>query len=145
MRSPGRALSLTCNTVPGNSQTVVVFDSTYGSGLVNQASVNASTGSSLTPGPYRNRYAGAIVGITVKCTTQNVTLLEEVLTGTAGTSSDWEAQGSAGTNTVTAGTTSVLEFKPLAADWRIRVLAGATGPGACTVRIRVVWGEDYGN
>lgn len=146
MHSPYRALNITnSSNKPGNSASIVVVDSTYG--LINgsQATMHASTGTYLTPGPYRNRWAGAIVRYTVACTSQNVTALDQILTGVAGTSSDWETQGTAGTHTVTAATTTVVEFKPLSPDWRVRIDAGATGPATLVVRVSVVWGEDYGN
>lgn len=146
MRSPVRALSITNNgNKPGNSQSIIVIDSTYGLSSGSQATMDATTGAYLTPGRFRNRWDGAIVSVTVKATTNDVTGLDQILTGVAGTSADWETQGTAGTHTVTAGTTAVWEFKPLAADWRVRIDAGATGPSALVVRVRVVWGEDYGN
>lgn len=130
-------LNVTCTTLPGNSETVVVLDSTRGL-MGSQASVHATTGSTLTPGSYRNKWAKAIVRVTVKAATQNVTALFDELTGVAGTSSDWETTA-AGSNTVTAGTTAEYEFTPKTADWRFRILAGATAPSALVVRVSVVW------
>jgi hypothetical protein len=146
--SPARALTLSSTTAPGNSQFVPVFDSTRGLNGT-QASV-ASGGASLIPldtgaGGRRGRYAGAIVRYTALCTTQNVTLLLQILTGVGGVAGDWETQGSAGSITVTAGTTAIGEFKPEAADWRVVVQAGATGPATCVVKLTILFAEDYGN
>ncbi|HYF52981.1 MAG TPA: hypothetical protein VEA41_01845 [Salinarimonas sp.] len=140
MRDP---LSFTWTVKPGNSESVVVLDSTYG---LRGSSASLASGSAfLTPGPLRNRWAGAIIRYTVLCTTQNVTGKEQVLTGQAGTSADWEDQGTAGSYTVTAATTSTREFKPYSGDFRLKFDAGGTGPGALTVKVTVIWSDDYGN
>ncbi len=136
--SPTRALHLTCTTAPASSQSVIVIDSTYRTIYGSQASQNSSTGTYLTPGRYRNGWAKAVVRYTVKCATQNVTTLDQILTGVAGTSADWETEGS-GSHTITAGTTTVVSFTPSAADWRVRIDAGATGPTTCVVHVSVTW------
>lgn len=138
-------LSFNWTVKPGNSAFVIPLDSTRG--LINGANASIASGSTyLAPGPNRGRWAGAKIMWTANCTTQNVTLDEQIMTGTAGTSADWETQnGSSGTHTITAGTTAIGEFKPLAGDFRLLVTAGATGPGALTMKITVVWTEDFGN
>lgn len=136
-------VSFIWTTLPGNAASVIPIDTTRLGG-VSTASVGAGS-AFLVPGPDRNMWNRAVVEYTVLCTTQNVTLLLEVLTGNAGTAADWEAQGAPGTVAVTAGTTATGEFKPLAPDWRIRILAGATAPATLVVRGTVDWGSDYGN
>ena len=139
VRSP---LSFRCTTLPGNSQFTIVLDSTYG--LVGGATTAVAAGSAFfTPGTLKGRWAGATVRYTALCTTQNCTALEEILTGQAGTSADWETQGASGTQTVTAATTLVRAWRPEAPDFRLRIQAGATGPGALTVEVTVTWGGDY--
>jgi len=144
MHSPHRALSGVTTTLPADSESIIVLDSTRG--LITAANASITTGNAfLAPGRLRNHWAGAIVRYTVACTAQNVTALDQILTGNAGTATDWETQGAAGSHTVTAGTTAVIEFKPLAADWRIRIDAGANNPDALVVRWNVIWAEDYGS
>lgn len=144
MRSPTRALNYVFTTKPGNSESVIPLDSTRGTASISQSSL-ASGDAAFVPGQFRGRWAGAIVRYTVKATTQNVTALDQVMTANAGAATDWETQGAAGSHTVTAGTTAVIEFKPLGRDFRVRIDAGATGPSALTVEISVVWGEDFGS
>lgn len=139
-------MSLQSTVVPTANQSVIVFDSTrFPSGPVTSTAV--SSGSTfLAPGTDRGQMTRAVVSVTCQCTTNNVTILYEILTGVAGTSADWEAQGSTGSQTVTAGTTHIFEFKPLAADWRVRVLAGGSAPGALTVKLNAINPTtDYGN
>lgn len=143
-----KTLNVTCTTVPANSQVVVALDSTYGLYLGSQATMDASTGAYLTPGQYRNKWPHPVLKITAKCTTQNMTLTFDILTGVAGAAADWETQGGAGvgSHTITAGTTSTFEWKPLAGDWRVKYTAGADNPDACTVRISMVNPTtDYGS
>jgi len=143
MHSPHRSLDIVCTVVPGNNNFVVVADSTR---CLNNTQADIATGAAgLVPGVFRNRWARAVIEYTALCTTQNVTLLLQILTGVGGVAGDWETQGSAGSVTVTAATTSVGEFKPLGADWRIVVQAGATGPATCVVKLNVASGEDYGS
>lgn len=142
MNAPSRALNVKTTTVPANNESIVVLDSTRRLFSGTQASI-ASGSAYLAPGNYRNAWAGAIVRYTVKATTQNVTATEQLLTGAAGTSADWET-GAAGSHTVTAGTTYNGEWKPQGADWRLKIDAGATGPSAIVVNASVVFGEDFG-
>jgi hypothetical protein len=142
-------LPVHCTTNPGNSQFVVVFDTTRGLALGDQVAV-ASGNARLVPlstdaKGRRGAFTGAALRGTILCTTQNVTLLQQDLTGVAGAATDWETQGTAGSVTITAGTTQPFEFKPLAPDWRLVVQAGATGPDSCVVKLAITWGEDYGS
>lgn len=140
MRGP---LSFQRTFTPGNNEIVIALDSTRG--LINGPSAAVASGSSyLAPGPNRGRWAGAVVRYTVKCTTQNVTATENILTGNAGTSADWEVQGATGTQTVTAGTTLVREWKPEAGDFLLLITAGATGPGSCIVKVELDWSNNFG-
>lgn len=138
-----QALDFTWVTVPGNSESVIPLDSTRGLG---SSAASLATGSPfLAPGPYRGRWSGAVVRFTALSTGQNVTVLGRILTGVAGTAADWETQGAAGTMTITAGTTAVHEWKPLAADFQLLVNAGATGPTTLVLKISVLWNGDYGS
>lgn len=127
---------------PGNSAFVIPWDSTR---LVPTYASIAAGGADLAPGSFRGRLRSAKVAYTVKCATNDVTYADQILTGSAGTSADWETQGASGTATVTAGTTSVHEFRPEAPDWRILITAGATGPTTCVIRGTVTFTEDYGS
>lgn len=140
----GCAFDFRWTTIPGNSGLVIPFDSTRGPHGMTYAAI-AAGGSYLAPGSMRGKYRAALIRYTVKTTTQNVTGDEQVLTGVAGTSADWETQGAAGQYTVTAGTTTVREFKPLASDWRLLFTAGATGPATIVVAGVVVYTPDYGS
>lgn len=136
--------SISSTVNPENSETSIVLDSTRG--LMNsQASISTSA-AQMAPGSFRGKWPRAVASVTIKCTTQNLTAKFEILTGSAGTSADWEEQGALGSQTVTAGTTFTYEFKPLAADWRIRVLAGADNPDATDVKVDFMTHvSDYGN
>jgi hypothetical protein len=136
-------LSIDCTAVPANSAFVVVLDSTRG--LMNPQTSVATGGAGLVPGLYRSRWAGASVRYTALCTTQNMTVLEQIKTGMAGTVADWETQGAAGSQTVTAGTTLTREWKPLGHDFRLVVQAGATAPATSVLQVTVTWGEDVGS
>lgn len=142
-RSP---LTITCTVAPGNSQFVVVFDTTRG--LMGTQDAVASGNARLVPlstdaGGRRSSFARPVLEYSALCTTQNVTLLQQDLTGVAGVAGDWETQAAAGSVTVTAGTTAIGEWKPLTPDWRVVVQAGATGPATCVVKLTIAWGEDY--
>lgn len=135
-------LTITSTTVPANSQFVVVFDSTRG--LQNSQASIATGAAGLIPGARRSQWARSAVEFTALCTTQNVTLLQQILTGVAGAAADWETQGAGGSITITAATTSTGEWKPLAADFRLVVQAGATGPATCVVKAVLTRSDDYG-
>jgi hypothetical protein len=129
---------------PGNSAFVIPMDSTRGPANLSYASIAAGS-SYLAPGPWRGKLVPAIVRYSIKSTTENVTLDEQVLTGVAGTSADWESQGTDGTaQTITAGTTAIREFKPLGHDWRLLITAGATGPTALVVVGELIFSSSYG-
>lgn len=141
----GCAFDFRWTTLPGNSGYVIPFDSTRGPHGMTYSAI-AAGGSFLAPGGMRGKYRAALIRYTVKCTTQNVTVDEQILTGVAGTSADWETQnGASGTYTVTAGTTADSEFKPLSSDWRLLITAGATAPSALVVTGVVVYTPDYGS
>lgn len=127
--------------VPGNSAYVIPWDSTR---LVPEYSSIAAGGAALAPGSFRGHRRRAMISYSVLCTDQNVTYSEQVLTGNAGTSADWDTQGT-GTGTVTAGTETVREFRPLCPDWRLLITAGATGPTTCLVWGTVAYTEDFGS
>lgn len=141
-----KTLTVSCSTAPGNSETVIALDSTYGL-MGSQASMHASTGAYLTPGRYRSKWDHAIVKVIAECATQNVTVLDQILTGLGTAAADWETQAAAGSHTITAGASpATWEFKPMGADWRIRIDAGATGPSACIVKVIVIFpSTDFGN
>lgn len=146
LRAP---LNVTSTVAPGNSEFVVVFDTTRGLALGTQASV-ATGNARLVPlstdaKGRRGSFAGAAVRYSILSTTQNVTLLQQDLTGVGGVAGDWETQGALGSVTVTASTTAVGEFKPLTPDWQIVVQGGATGPATCVVKLAITWGQDYGS
>jgi hypothetical protein len=126
-------MNVKCSVVPANSQTVVCLDSTRR--LMNTQASIATNAAGLIPGSFRSAWPRAVASVTVDCTDQNVTAKFEVLTGAGTAAADWKEQGAAGSQTVTAGTTFIYEFKPLAADWRVRILAGGTGPTLCNVNI----------
>lgn len=140
MRDP---LSIDCTTVPANSAFVVVLDSTRG--LMNTQASVATGGAGLVPGVFRSRWAGGAMRYSALCTTQNMTVLEQILTGKAGAAADWETQGAAGSQTVTAGTTLTREWKPLGHDFRLLVQAGGTAPATSVLQVTVTWGEDVGS
>jgi hypothetical protein len=124
---------ISCSVLPANSQTVIVLDSTRQL-LYTPASI-ATNAADMAPGSFRAMWQRAVISVTAECTTQDMTMKYEILTGLAGTSADWKEQGASGSQTVTAGTTHVYEFKPLAADWRIRMLAGSDNPDAVVVKV----------
>lgn len=133
-----RGMSVNCTVAPGNSATVVPLDSTWGLAFGSQASQHASTGAYLVPGPFRNKWSKAIVNYTILTTGQNVTVLDQELTGVAGVAGDWETIAG-GSHTATASTTLPVTFTTRSADWRIRIDAGGTGPTTCVVKISVTW------
>lgn len=124
-------------TIPTASQHVILFDTTQdtGTAVANAAAAQA-------PGNRRNQFAGYRVKGSILVTTQNVTLKLELGTSPAlATSSMFEEDASAtssGSVTITAGTTSLFDWVPRTADWRIRIVAGATPPGAVTVTMMLV-------
>ena len=132
-------ISVTWTVKPGNSESVIVIDSTrWPSGPTSGVSQHATTGSFLTPGQDRGFLSKAIVNYTVKAATSDVTVLDQLLTGVAGTSADWETTAT-GSHTVTAGSTTSVTFTPTLADWRIRIDAGGTGPTALVVRVNITF------
>lgn len=139
-----RKFSIGFTVPPGNNAFVIPWDSTRGPIEITHASIAAGS-AYLAPGPRRGRYDGKIIRYSIKCTSQNCTVDEQILTGSAGTSADWESQGTTGTYTLTAGTTATRDFKPLAADHRILVTAGATGPASLVLRATLITSADFGD
>lgn len=137
------ALVINSTVVPANSAFSVIADSTRG--LMNSQASVATGGAGLIPGARRSLWARKAITYSALVTVQNATLLLEVMTGQAGAATDWETQGAGGTVTLTAGTTAVGEFKPLTAEWRVRLQAGATAPTAVTINLTDVSSEDYGS
>jgi hypothetical protein len=115
--------------LPANAGNTYVIDSTrMGSGgWVAAASATA-------PGTTREMLAGYRVQGSILPTGQAVTVYLELLTKPTGTTSGaFEADAtadSAGVITVASNTTKIINWLPITADWRIRVLAGATAPTA---------------
>lgn len=140
----GDTIVILHTTVPGNSAFVVPVDSTRGLIQGTQASI-ASGSSFLAPGTFRGRWTKGVVTYSISCTGQNVTVDEQILTGVAGTSADWETQGASPSFTqVAAAATTTREFTPSAADFRLLVSAGATGPTTITIRLMVHFTTDRG-
>lgn len=138
----GKAFSIRFTVPPGNSAFVVPWDSTRGPEGISHASIAAGA-DLLAPGRKRGRFPRKLIIYTIKTTGQNVTVDEQVLTGVAGTSADWESSAT-GTFTVTAGTASPREFKTGGTDHRILVTAGATGPTTLVLEGDVVDHADFG-
>lgn len=122
---------------PGNNGFVIPFDTTRGPANMTWAAIAAGS-AYLVPGDWRAKFSGYIWSYSLRATTNDVTVDEQILTGNARTAADWETQGVAGTFTATAGTTYPREFKPLTPDSRLLVTAGPTGPTAL-----IVWGGLY--
>lgn len=140
-------LNMKCATTPADSETIVIADSTYGlSGSHLHASISTSH-ANLAPGSFRYRWPNpTAVKIGVKLGDKAVTLKMEVLTGNAGTSSDWEEDSDApgnGSATVTLSDTTPYEWKPSFPDWRVRILAAADNPSSCIVRLSAMFGGEY--
>jgi len=126
---------------PGNSAFVVPFDSTRN--IFEQ--LLASQAANPAPGVLRGKKRRAMISYTILTTGQNVTVNEQDRTAFAGTNADWSTQGgAAGTATVTAGTPTVREFRPLSPDWRVLVTAGATGPTTLVFDSTISYTEDFG-
>lgn len=144
-----RHISFTSTVVPANSETLVLLDSTRGTGSRSAGLVSISTSSAyLAPGPFRYRWPNPdAVRLVVRNGDQAVTVKFEIKTGTADTSADWEEDSDApdsGSSTVAASTTVPFEWKPSAPDWRLRILAGADNPSSLVCTVTAAWGVDYG-
>lgn len=124
----GRTFFIPAVSVANNAVNVLV-DSTNG--------FVSATPASLVPGPFRGRWANMGIKGTIAATGQNVTINLEALTGSAGTSGDWEIESS-GTVTVTAGTTYTLRWCPTAPDFRLREVNGGTGPTTLVCRLELI-------
>jgi hypothetical protein len=130
--------------IPANSEYVVLFDSTRFIGGSPVFTSMAATAAAFDPGPKRGDFAGYKVIATIKNGDQNVSVLEQGLTGNAGTEADWETEA-AGTVAVALNTTQPIEWKPASRDFRLLVLAGANNPSALFSTIALVPCSDYGS
>jgi hypothetical protein len=139
-----RKFSFRFDTVPGNSAFVVPWDSTRGIEGIIRVSI-AAGGAGLAPGQKRGCFDSKIIRYSIKSTVQGFTLDEQILTGNAGTSADWETQGAAGNLVAVAGTTYPREFKPLAPDHRLLVTAGGTAPTTLLVWGTLIDSSDFGS
>lgn len=126
---------------PGNSQYVVPWDTTRGI----EGFLSTAQASNPAPGGKRGAFAGKLLRYTIRCTGQNCTVDEQILSGNAGTNADWETQETTGNYTLTASTTAVREFKWLNGDARVLVTAGATGPTTFFFYGTVVDAPDHGS
>lgn len=127
-------LSYKFTTVPADSGTVYPIDST---------AIGVAT-PAAAPGPLRALMEGARVAFVVRNGDQQVTVYQDILTGNAGTSADWETE-SGGTTVVAASSTQPFEWRPTARDFRVRVVAGANNPDSLVVHVTITWGEDFGS
>lgn len=144
MSTWSRPLEILYTVAPGNSQVVIPFDSTWWlQQLPAQRAALATSSAYLAPGPNRGALGRALVTGTIKVGNQAVTVLEQMLTGNAGTSADWETE-TTGTIAIAASGTQPIEWKPRGADWRLRIDAGATGPDTLIVRLSVAITTDFG-
>lgn len=94
-----------------------LFDSTYSF---------CTAPSPTVVGPFRGRRINVRISGVVTSTTQNVTIRLDYLDA----SGSWVT--GATTSAVTAGTPTPFDYLPIAADWRVVILNGATGPSALT-------------
>jgi hypothetical protein len=131
-------------TLPTANQHCIVFDTTQDPTLARIA--NAA--SAQAPGPLRNMFAGYRWKGAVKCTTQNVTMKCELMTDPSlTTSSAFEEDvtaTSSGSVTITAGTTTLLDWLPRTGDARVRIVAGATAPDDLDITLMLVRDTGYG-
>lgn len=131
-------ITMKCSpTLPTANQHVVIFDTTRGCETI------ANAASAQAPGDHRRVFAGYRVKGAVACTTQNVTLKLELMTNPAGTTAatafeEDTTATSSGSVTITAGTTSLIDWLPRTGDYRVRVVAGATAPDALTITLMLV-------
>lgn len=140
-----KTLNINHTTAPADNQVCIVFDTTRGL-MGSQASIS-TTAAGLVPGAYRNRFAHAVVKVIAECATNNITVLDQILTGDGSAAADWETQAAAGSHTIVAGADPAnWEFKPVGADWRIRISGGATAATAVKLRVAIVLpSTDFGN
>lgn len=128
--------------LPGNSEYVLLCDSTYG--IPTDAQAIASSATDIVPGgDGPNSYVGGRLMGWILSTGQDVTAYFQIRTGVAGTAADWTTDpsgpGTAGVMTVTAGTVSNFSWRPNARDFRILVVAGATGPTTLTAEANLIF------
>lgn len=129
---------------PGNNGFVIPFDSTRHFHGMTQGAIAAGS-EFLAPGRCRGLFTGMGLRVSIRNGDQQVTSTAQILTGNAGTSADWETQGAAGTRVVALNTTDVFDFLPMAADFRLMIAAGATGPNSLVVMVEIVPMNDFGS
>jgi hypothetical protein len=137
METYPRVLPVTWIIPPGNSESVIVFDTTrMRSGVAAPGSITAGS-PFFAPGEGRNRLAGYGFRGTIECAGQPVTAYADVLTGNAGTSADWDIESAWPSGIVVstgAGNGQTLRWIPSGPDFRLRIAAGASGPSGLVVR-----------
>jgi hypothetical protein len=121
-------------TIPGNSQYLVVWDTTWGLNLP------AAAAAEPVPGPHRGRWAKfRRVLVTVKNGDQAVTVVFRKMSNpTLTTASAWETDGSgpgSGSATLNSGTTTTYNWLLPTPDSRVYVLAGANNPDAMVTTV----------
>ena len=130
--TPMIPMQIRWTTTPGNAQVICPFDSTYRlDQCVSHASFVAGTTSFDTPGDTRGKWAGWTVRGSASSTGGNdSTLSLYVKTANTNTFTDWQidAAGGATVNLPLAGTTTPFRWRPTAGEFKVRILAGATGP-----------------
>lgn len=122
-------VKITTVPMPANAQHVLLFDSTR-----RLIQPGTSAASAHAPGTFRSHWTGRRWDIMVNPTTDNVTVILELMIDPTGTTSSAFATDttadSAGSITVTAGTPRLISWLPRTNDYRCRILAGATAPSA---------------
>lgn len=140
-----RSMQMRWTTAPGNSQIVILWDSTRGPQGMSSTAVAAGS-AFLVPGNLRGIYPRVIVAGTQRVTAQAVTLTFYRRTAFANAAADWELDSSApggGTVVVAAGTTQPYEWLAKE-DSLLIATAGATGPTLFYNDQTVTITQDYG-
>lgn len=124
---------------PTAGQFCVPFDSTRRVDQISYASLAAGS-AFLAPGDMRGHLSPLVVQYSVEQATNDLIVDEQVLAGRAGTSADWETQGTSPsfTQTAAAGATQ-REFTPYNPD--ARLLLTCAGGGAAT--LVSIWGTVF--
>lgn len=120
------------NTVPADSQYLVVWDTTWG---MTPPQLPASAAAAPAPGPYRRKWeCFRRVRLTVKNGDQAITIVFQAMTNpyatTASTAfeTDLATGPSSGSATLALNTTTTYDWLMPTADSRIYILAGANNP-----------------
>lgn len=125
-------------TLPGNSQFVMVLDSTRR--LITLPTAGAARS---VPGSFRSVWGNGRVRGTITPATQGVTvnlllMTDPTVTTNAAWSVDTTAQSS-GAVTAAAGTATLIDWSPRTPDWAVEVQAGGTAPSAIVIALKVEW------